>query len=125
MVHHVRRLSLLEDQMCSFLTSGYSGSNSPDRADAAIWASSDLCLEADNFANAMETMPLLYDHRQPVPTGDLLIDGGVWAPKKDDGARVKLRSPNGAGTGHGGRTGRRYQTDGDGIVEMAPEDAAR
>lgn len=34
----------LEDQMCSFAPSGYVGEGSPDRADAMIWAISDLML---------------------------------------------------------------------------------
>jgi hypothetical protein len=58
------------------------------------------------------------------PTGDPLIDGGIWKPKQDDGKRIKLRVPAGVGTTiYGGNTGRRYQIDGDGCIDMAPEDA--
>ena len=32
----------LEDQLCGFLSSGYIGANSPDRADACIWAATEL-----------------------------------------------------------------------------------
>lgn len=35
----------LEDQYLSFTTSGYEGSTSPDRADAAVWAFTDLMVE--------------------------------------------------------------------------------
>ena len=41
-VVHVGNFAKLEDQMIQFSPSGYSGSNSPDRADAAIWAITDL-----------------------------------------------------------------------------------
>lgn len=36
-IHHVGYFADLEDQLCSFLTSGYVGITSPDRADSAIW----------------------------------------------------------------------------------------
>lgn len=41
-VHHVGVLSALEDQLCQFTNSGYKGHGSPDRADAAIWALTEL-----------------------------------------------------------------------------------
>ena len=37
-VHHVGRFPKLEDQLCAFSGSGYRGQDSPDHADAAIWA---------------------------------------------------------------------------------------
>lgn len=41
-VHHVGGHPELEDQLCAFTSAGYMGDRSPDRADAAIWALSDL-----------------------------------------------------------------------------------
>jgi predicted phage terminase large subunit-like protein len=41
-VHHVGSFTELEDQLVSFSTTGYLGSGSPDRADAAIWLVSDF-----------------------------------------------------------------------------------
>lgn len=41
-VHHVGRLLTLEDQMCGFSTAGYIGEGSPDRADALVWALTEL-----------------------------------------------------------------------------------
>jgi predicted phage terminase large subunit-like protein len=122
-VHHVGRFSVLEDQLCGFSSSGYTGSNSPDHADAMIWAISDLCIEPDNFANAMRTMELLYSANLAPATGDALIDRGIWKPKQDDGQRVRLRVPAGISTVYGGHTGRRYQIDGDNCVDLAKEDA--
>lgn len=44
-VHHVGRFPLMEEQMSAFTTSGYQGSGSPDRADALVWALTELLLE--------------------------------------------------------------------------------
>lgn len=44
-VHHVGHFPDLEDQMCNFTASGYVGDGSPDRADALVWAITELMLE--------------------------------------------------------------------------------
>lgn len=41
-VRHVGIFPELEDELCAFSTFGYTGSGSPNRADAAIWALTDL-----------------------------------------------------------------------------------
>lgn len=41
-VRHVGQFSLLEDELTSFSTMGYTGQGSPNRADALIWAISEL-----------------------------------------------------------------------------------
>lgn len=43
-VYHVGSFAQLEDQMCNFSVSGYQGDRSPDRADACVWALTDLML---------------------------------------------------------------------------------
>jgi len=43
-VHHVGDFPDLEDQMCNFTSSGYVGEGSPDRADALVWALTELML---------------------------------------------------------------------------------
>ncbi len=43
-VHHVGRFGKLEDQFCAFSSTGYMGGDSPDHADAAVHALSDLIL---------------------------------------------------------------------------------
>ncbi len=48
-VHHVGVFPDLEDQLCLFTTAGYVGDGSPDRADALVWAISELMLETDFF----------------------------------------------------------------------------
>lgn len=43
-ISHVGGFSALEDQMCAMTPSGYVGEGSPDRADALVWALSELML---------------------------------------------------------------------------------
>lgn len=43
-VHHAGTFADLEDQLCNFTASGYIGDGSPDRADALIWALTELML---------------------------------------------------------------------------------
>lgn len=49
-VSHVGTFADLEDQMCNFTPSGYIGEASPDRADALVWALTDLMLGASNYS---------------------------------------------------------------------------
>jgi phage terminase large subunit-like protein len=44
MVHHVGSFPELEDQLAQFNTEGYQGGGSPDRADALVWALTELML---------------------------------------------------------------------------------
>jgi len=44
-VHHVGTFDHLEDQLCQITPDGYQGSGSPDRADALVWALTELMLE--------------------------------------------------------------------------------
>jgi phage terminase large subunit-like protein len=46
-VRHVGRFPDLEDQMCMFSVSGYTGERSPDRADTLVWALTELMLEPE------------------------------------------------------------------------------
>lgn len=46
LVHHVGALTALEDQLCAFVSGrGWTGAGSPDRADALVWAITELMLE--------------------------------------------------------------------------------
>ena len=51
-VHHVGVFADLEDQMCNFTASGYVGAGSPDRADALVWALTELMLMGSTFTLA-------------------------------------------------------------------------
>ncbi|PZN08384.1 MAG: ATP-binding protein [Bacillota bacterium] len=44
-VHHVGTFEHLEDQLCQITPDGYQGAGSPDRADALVWALTELMLE--------------------------------------------------------------------------------
>lgn len=44
---HGLGLSALEDQLCLFAAKGYTGSGSPDRADACVWALTELLLQRE------------------------------------------------------------------------------
>lgn len=48
-VHHVGTFSDLEDQLCNFTASGYIGDGSPDRADALVWALTELMLDGSTY----------------------------------------------------------------------------
>ena len=53
-VHPVGYFPGLEDQMCNFTANGYVGDGSPDRADALVWALTELMLGNDyNYASAL------------------------------------------------------------------------
>lgn len=47
-VHHVGDFTDLEDQMTNFTANGYVGEGSPDRADALVWALTELMLGDEN-----------------------------------------------------------------------------
>lgn len=49
MAHHVGVFTELEDQMAMFTTEGYQGAGSPDRADALVWALSDLLITGSTY----------------------------------------------------------------------------
>lgn len=48
-------LTEMEDQMCNFSTAGYQGMKSPDRADANIWALSELML-GSNYSYSLASL---------------------------------------------------------------------
>jgi hypothetical protein len=47
-VHHVGTFADLEDQLCNMTAAGYVGDGSPDRADALVWAITELMLGQQN-----------------------------------------------------------------------------
>jgi len=51
-VHHVGQFPDLEDQMSNFTASGYVGEGSPDRADALVWALTELLVDGSTFTLA-------------------------------------------------------------------------
>jgi phage terminase large subunit-like protein len=51
-VRHVGGMEALEDQMCAMTSDGYLGEGSPDRADALVWALTELMLGGSNYSLA-------------------------------------------------------------------------
>ena len=54
----------LEDELTSFTTHGYMGENSPNRADAMVWAFSDLFPELVKHEDEIKTAPPRIIHRR-------------------------------------------------------------
>ena len=52
-VVHVGAFPDLEDQMCQFSMAGFQGSKSPDRADALVWALTDLMLGGSTYDSSL------------------------------------------------------------------------
>lgn len=48
-ISHVGTLPELEDQMCNFTSTGYVGDGSPDRADALVWALTEVMLGGSSY----------------------------------------------------------------------------
>ncbi len=116
-VHHAGRFPVLEDQLCAFAGSGYTGPGSPDHADACVWALTYLLGIADGtgilefYRREAEAAPSI-----PTPQHGWSMPSGVVE------GQVVLLAPPGTGTVIG-LTGARYAPDADGLVRVAAEDA--
>ena len=112
MVHHVGRFGTLEDQLCGFTTLGYRGEDSPDHADALVWAITDLMLSQPDGWGLLE-----YYRREADATKT-----STTAKATPPSATTRLRAPLGTSTVYG-VTGRQYLVGADGLVEVTDEDA--
>jgi len=66
-VRHAGEFRELEDQLLNFSTAGYLGDRSPDRADALVWAMSDLLVEPMPAEGHFEYMRQLAASLKPAP----------------------------------------------------------
>ena len=112
LVHHVGRFAALEDQLCAFTTQGYRGGGSPDRADALVWALTDLMLGQSAGWGIFE------HYRQQALAAKADEQTQAAAPEK----MVKLRAPAGISTVYGA-LGQSYLVDMFGLVEVTEHDA--
>jgi predicted phage terminase large subunit-like protein len=64
-IRHVGYFPELEDELCSFSTTGYVGENSPNRADAYVWAVSQLFPQLTRGETKLITAPRAH---VPLPT---------------------------------------------------------
>ncbi len=118
-VHHVGRFPKLEEQLVAFSTNGYHGSDSPDHADAAVWALTFL-LGVSDGTGIIEYYRRLADEQakqEPSPTG--------WNMSNSQSPQefVALYAPEGTSVVYG-KTGNSYLVDADGVVRLSAEDAA-
>ena len=112
LVHHVGRFAFLEDQLCAFTSSGYRGTDSPDRADALVWAVTDLMLDQP------EGWGLIEHYRQQAEQ----TAAGAQAKAAPALALTRLLAPAGVSTVYG-ITGAAYLVGADRVVEVTEEDA--
>ena len=57
-ISHAGTFPAMEDQQCNFSSSGYLGDKSPDRADAMVWALTELMLTDKNIESSVEDLEL-------------------------------------------------------------------
>jgi phage terminase large subunit-like protein len=113
-VHHVGRFAALEDQLCAFTTQGYRGEGSPDRADALVWALTELMLgETQGFG--------IFEHYRRAAATKSVMPKAAAAAAAPAAATIKLKTPVPASTVHA--AGHAYVVDADGIVEIAQDQA--
>ena len=103
---------MLEDQLCGFTTQGYRGEGSPDRADALVWALTDLMLgHADGWG--------VFEYYRQEATSTKADQQSVTVAAANT---IKLKVPGGVSTVHG-MSGQSYLVDATGIVELTEDDA--
>jgi phage terminase large subunit-like protein len=121
-VHHVGMFAKLEDQMCAFTPDFDRNKNeSPDRMDAAVWALTDLMIDAG------EGMGLLEYYRQQA---EKLTAGEPGKPNfgfqigatAAAGGKVQLKAPPGISQVYG-MSGHAYMVAGDGTITVSKDDA--
>lgn len=116
LVHHVGRFAALEDQLCAFTTQGYRGEGSPDRADALVFAVTELMLK--EHAAIIEFYRRNVEGRggankTPEQTARVAAAGGAF---------VELQAPPGISGAHG-MSGAFYMVGADRLVAVRKEDA--
>ena len=75
-VRHVGRFTKLEDQLMNFSTSGYMGERSPDRADAWIWAVTDLVISSNAESWIEFYKQQIADNNKPSSAGVVVTTEG-------------------------------------------------
>jgi phage terminase large subunit-like protein len=118
-VHHAGTFPKLEDQLCAFSGTGYAGADSPDHADACIWALTYL-LGISNTGGMIE-----YLRQENAANAKAAIPGG-WEfanqASGDRGKLIRLFAPSATGTFYG-ISGRSYWPNSDRIIEVLKMDA--
>lgn len=116
-VHHVladngsNKLQLLEAEMCEFTDLGYTGERSPNRADALVWALTELMLaeSSDGWLEFYRRKAAAATAKQPV--GTEVVTAAVRAPS----GTIVMKSPEPHQNFYVG-PGRVYVSDKDSLV---------
>ena len=120
LVHLAGTFPEMEQQMLQFSTSGYSGDKSPDRADAMVWACTELAVDRAPGQGLLDWYMQKAAEQQE--KGMMGHNGG---PSLDDGAATVLLRPKPGQCGQlTARSGRAYTVDGQSTVRANPEDVA-
>lgn len=118
LVHHIDHFKELEDQLVQFSNAGFQGDRSPDRADALVWAISDLAVTQVPGLGLIE-----WYAQQAVEVPKLeygwLLPGNETA---DVTAGRALIGPEGCSSVIYGMQGRKYVIGPDRRVVVPPED---
>ncbi|MFZ3311504.1 MAG: phage terminase large subunit [Xanthobacteraceae bacterium] len=125
LVHHVGRFAMLEDQLCAFTTSGYRGADSPDHADALVFAISELMLDEPDAVLEYYRRRAEAARRQQAEVAPVLSAAPAMQPTLDEPAKpdlVMLRPPSAVSCVHGSST-TLYMAAADGSFAVSPEDA--
>jgi phage terminase large subunit-like protein len=115
-VHHVGRFAKLEDQLCAFATAGYRGEGSPDRADALVWALTELMLaQAEGFG--------IFEYYRRRAEASKNTSAAPEKPAAAMAGTIKLKPPAQTSTVHA--DGKVYVADARGLVAVTQEDLER
>lgn len=116
LVCHVEEMQELEDELLAFTDYGYIGEKSPNRADALVWAVTDLML-GENSAGWVEYYRRLYENggETPEPMRDTrpTIDGVT--PTQPASDRIDMLAPS-PGWGLKASSGHFYESDKHGVL---------
>ena len=113
-VSHVGELADVEDQLCQMTPDGYLGDGSPDRADALVWALTELMV-SDTNAGIIEFYAEQVREKKAK-------EATARAPVSRAGY-VSMRAPAGVSTAYG-MTGSKYDADSDGTISVSAADVS-
>jgi PBSX family phage terminase large subunit len=106
-VKHVGDFFDLEEQLLAFSSGGYTGDRSPDHADAAIWALTELLVPPDN---SLAILHYMRDMNDASIAKTAAVAEYTW-----------MRPPEGVGTAFG-RYGAMYNINADGLIYVEYDD---
>ena len=113
-VSHVGELADVEDQLCQMTPDGYLGDGSPDRADALVWALTELMVSDTNTGIIEFYADQVREKKAKEATARAPVSRAGY---------VSMRAPAGVSTAYG-MTGSKYDADSDGTISVSAADVA-